>query len=170
MKFMNNPVGITKTESRQILVCCGLLLMSSTTVVKVQFLCSPQKRFIEVMANLPDCRSGTASSKCKAFVYANKKIQAMVNNLAQTAKIHGKFRIRLSLGEELKVNLQNWKDNGGWLPVLDAGGRKFESCFPDSLLHSSNGLGRLPFEQQIRVRFSYGVQKISQLNGRALVC
>ncbi|MFC5874177.1 hypothetical protein ACFP3I_16465 [Chryseobacterium arachidis] len=50
--------------------------------MKVRFLCSPQKRSIEVMANLPDCRSGTASSKCKAFVNSNKKIYAMVNNLA----------------------------------------------------------------------------------------
>lgn len=46
-----------------------------------------------------------------------------------------------------EVNLQNWKDNGGCLPALDAGGHRFESYFPDNLLHSSNGLGRLPFEQ-----------------------
>jgi len=26
----------------------------------------------------------------------------------------------------MKVNLQNWKDNGGCLPALDAGGRRFE--------------------------------------------
>lgn len=26
---------------------------------------------------------------------------------------------------------QNWEDNGGCLPALDAGGRRFESYFPD---------------------------------------
>lgn len=57
------------------------------------------------------------------------------------------FRSDCLLEKIFEVNLQNWKDNGGCLPVLDAGGRKFESCFPDNLLHSSNGLGRLPFEQ-----------------------
>ena len=25
----------------------------------------------------------------------------------------------------------NWEDNGGCLPALDAGGRRFESCFSD---------------------------------------
>lgn len=41
---------------------------------------------------------------------------------------------------ELEVNLKNWKDNGGCLPALDAGGHRFESYFPDTiLLHSSNG-------------------------------
>lgn len=104
--FLNRGLQVrilsrSQKESRQILVCCGLLLMSSTTVVKVQFLCSPQKkRSIEVMANLPDCRSGTASSKCKAFVNSKEKIYVMMNNLAQTATIHGKFPIRLSLGED----------------------------------------------------------------------
>ena len=83
------------------------------------------------MANLPDCRSGTASSKCKAFVNSKEKIYVMMNNLAQTTKGSRKLPIRLSLGEDFEVNLQNWKDNGGCLPVLDAGGRKFESCFPD---------------------------------------
>ena len=27
--------------------------------------------------------------------------------------------------------LITWEDNGGCLPALDAGGRKFESCFSD---------------------------------------
>lgn len=43
---------------------------------------SHKKRSIEVMANLPDCRSGTASSKCKAFVNSNEKIYVVMNNLA----------------------------------------------------------------------------------------
>jgi hypothetical protein len=29
---------------------------------------------------------------------------------------------------------KNWEDNGGCLPALDAGGRRFESCFPDILI------------------------------------
>ena len=36
--------------------------------------------------------------------------------------------------KDVEVNLQSWKDNGGCLPVLDAGGRKFESCFPDRMI------------------------------------
>ncbi len=33
------------------------------------------------------------------------------------------------------VGTANWEDNGGCLPALDAGGRKFESCFSDEMLH-----------------------------------
>lgn len=48
MGFLNPGLQVrvlseSQKESRQILDCCGLLLMSSTTVVKVRFLCSPQK-------------------------------------------------------------------------------------------------------------------------------
>ena len=57
------------------------------------------------------------------------------------------FRSDCLSEKNFEVNLQNWKDNGGCLPALDAGGHRFESYFPDNLLHSSNGLGRLPFEQ-----------------------
>lgn len=28
---------------------------------------------------------------------------------------------------------KNWEDNGGCLSALDAGGRRFESCFSDKL-------------------------------------
>ena len=35
------------------------------------------------------------------------------------------------------VGTANWEDNGGCLPALDAGGRKFESCFSDDLIKSS---------------------------------
>lgn len=77
-------------------------------------------RSIEVMANLPDCLLGTASSI-----------------LAQTAKIHGNFSSDCLSEKNVEVNLQNWKDNGGCLPVLDAGGRKFESCFPDKMQMNS---------------------------------
>ena len=31
----------------------------------------------------------------------------------------------------MKSEPEIWKDNGGCLPALDAGGRKFESCFSD---------------------------------------
>ena len=38
--------------------------------------------------------------------------------------------LRLSPGKKLKW-IWNWKDNGGCLPALDAGGHRFESYFPD---------------------------------------
>lgn len=41
------------------------------------------------------------------------------------------------LPERNRSEPQSWKDNGGCLPVLDAGGRKFESCFPDKKVNKS---------------------------------
>ena len=35
------------------------------------------------------------------------------------------------------VGTANWEDNGGCLPALEAGGRKFESCFSDDSIKSS---------------------------------
>lgn len=34
----------------------------------------------------------------------------------------------------------NWEDNGGCLPALDAGGRRFESYFSDKMQEWRNGI------------------------------
>ena len=39
--------------------------------------------------------------------------------------------LRLSPGKKYWSESENWKDNGGCLPALDAGGHRFESYFPD---------------------------------------
>lgn len=53
-----------------------------------------------------------------------------------------------------KVNLQNWKDNGGCLPVLDAGGRKFESCFPDEKWIVNSEL-KIDEQSELTIHYSY---------------
>jgi hypothetical protein len=50
-------------------------------------------------------------------------------------------------------NTQNWEDNGGCLPALDVGGRRFEPCFSDK-----NG-NTLKLESQVGLKWNFSFRK-----------
>lgn len=82
--------------------------------LEVRILSGSQKRSIEVMVTCP-----TVSWALR--VRFSHRPQRFIESICSGCLPE----------KNIEVNLQNWKDNGGCLPVLDAGGRKFESCFSD---------------------------------------
>lgn len=88
--------------------------------LKVRALSELQKRSIEVMVTCP-----TVSWALR------------VRFSHRPQRFTEKLRSGCLPEKSFEMNLQNWKDNGGCLPVLDAGGRKFESCFPDKRVNKS---------------------------------
>ena len=100
-----------------------------------------------LLANLPDCLSGETGS---TPVWAANGVFSL---FGKTPGCESEEQ------GSIPENTQNWEDNGGCLPALDAGGRRFEPCFPDKC--RTGGIGRRGWLRIsiLRVRVYLPVQK-----------
>lgn len=97
---------------------------------------------VEQLVGSPDCKSGLFGA-CRFESY----------HFHKGADMHAcALDCLLSVLAGFDFSTMYWKDNDGCLPALDAGGCRFESCFPDQLPCSVMGTREnLVLELEVRI-------------------